>query len=94
MRGLRCLLWMIETTMKDTELDAIILSHVGNQWLKVARIAGDILRAPELEILVAKKGLDRALDVIVARVQALAQAGIIEAQGNLSYPRYSEIRRP
>ena len=80
--------------MKDTELDAIILSHVGDQWLKVARIAGDTLRAPELESLVANKGMDRALNVIVTRVQVLAQAGLIESQGNPSYPRYSEIRRP
>ena len=94
MHGIRCPCHKIATTMKDTELDAIILSHVGDQWLKVARIAGDTLRAPERESFVAKKGMDRALDVIVARVQALAEAGLIEAQGNLSYPRYSEIRRP
>ena len=73
--------------MRDKELVHIILSHVGSQWRKVAWIIGQTLNAPELQILITKTGQDGAFDTIAARLQTLADAGKIEANGNLTYPR-------
>ena len=70
------------------ELDAAILSHARPQWRKVAMIAGRTLQ----ELGVAPS--NDQLDVVVARIRDLVARGRLAAQGNLSRPRFSEVRLP
>jgi uncharacterized protein DUF3658 len=72
--------------MDIDELDAAILSHVEARWLKTARIAGAALA--EFEISPS----DDQVEVVIARLRALVAQGRLLAKGNLSRPRYSEVR--
>jgi hypothetical protein len=74
--------------MDVDELDATILSHAGERWLKVARIAAETMQERGLD------PSDEQLDVVVARVRALVVRERLVAQGNLSRPRFSEVRLP
>ena len=74
--------------MDVDELDATILSHAGERWLKVARIAAETMQERGLD------PSDEQLDIVVARVRALVAHGRLVAQGNLSHPRFSEVRLP
>ena len=68
------------------EIDAMLLSQASNRYRKVARIVGCSL----LELKDKYPGLP---DVFYSeRVQALVKSGRLEAQGNLRYMRYSEIK--
>jgi len=74
--------------MDVDELDATILSHAREHWLKVARIAAEVLDA---------RGVppsDDQVDVVVAHMRALVAQGLLVYQGNLSRPRFSEVRLP
>ena len=74
--------------MDVDELDATILSHARERWLKVAMVAARTMQ---------ERGLgpsDEQLDIVVARVRALVARGRLVAQGNLSRPRFSEVRLP
>jgi hypothetical protein len=67
------------------EIDAAILSFARPRWLKVARVIGDVW---------AKWGLGADEHVIGDRIQALVADGRLEAQGDLSKWRFSEVRLP
>jgi hypothetical protein len=69
--------------MKAT-LDALILSFAGERWLKVARIIGQVSERTDEET---------ELDAIAIRIHALVDDGKLEAKGDLSRWRYSEVRR-
>ncbi len=74
--------------MDVEDLDAAILSHARERWLKVARVAAETME---------ERGLgpsDESLDIVVARVRALVARGRLVAQGNLTRPRFSEVRLP
>jgi hypothetical protein len=74
--------------MDVDDLDAAILSHADERWLKVARVAAETMQERGLD------PSDEQLDVIVARMRALVAQGRLVAQGNLSRPRFSEVRLP
>lgn len=68
------------------DLDAAILSVLKRNWLKTARIIFDAATACK-DCLIPIE-----YEVIGARIQALADDGRIESQGNLSMWRHSEVR--
>jgi hypothetical protein len=68
----------------NNALDAAILSFAGERWQKVAKI---IYLASDG----AADGTD--FDAIEARIRALVDDGKLEAKGDLSRWRFSEIRR-
>jgi Protein of unknown function len=74
--------------LEGSDLDAINLSHVEKRWLKVARVASrttdDCGADPT----------DSNIAVVTARLRQLVALGRLEAQGNLSRPRFSEVRLP
>ena len=63
------------------DLDTIILSHAGNEWRKVARIAARTLD---------ERGVaptDDQVGAVVARVRDLVARGRLEAKGDLNRPQ-------
>jgi Protein of unknown function len=66
-------------------LDMLILSSASERWQKVARIVA----------LVSDRASDETkLDAIADRIQALVDDGKLQAEGDLSRWRYSEVRLP
>ena len=74
--------------MDVEELDATILSHARERWLKAAMIAARTMQNRGLGLT------DEQLEIVVARARALVAQGRLVAQGNLSRPRFSEVRLP
>jgi hypothetical protein len=69
--------------MKDT-LDSLILSSVSDRWQKVAKIMA----------LVSERHSSTAdFSAIEARIRVLTEDGKLEAKGDLSQWRFSEVRR-
>ncbi|MFZ6647923.1 DUF3658 domain-containing protein [Undibacterium sp. TJN25] len=75
--------------MDSEKIDALILSEVGAHWKKVARVIAVVLEAFNAEIL----KLDELGLVVQARIEALAESGLLVSQGNLENWLRSEIRR-
>jgi hypothetical protein len=73
--------------LTDSEIDAAILSFAEPRWLKVARIGSEVLNALGLE----DSDGERA---VAARIEALVSAGKLEAQGDMTRWRWSEVRLP
>ncbi len=69
-------------------VDAALASNTKFIWLKVARVVHDALTAGGFSIS------DATVDLHVRRVAKLVHEGVLEAQGNLRRPRFSEIRMP
>ena len=76
--------------LTDTEVKAIdkaLLANTCDKWRKVARVVGTTMT----ELPSRVEGIP---DVYYSqRVQKLVKEGLLESQGNLSYMRYSEVRR-
>jgi hypothetical protein len=70
------------------DLDATILSHAHRHWRKVAMVAACAMQDRGLGLS------DDQFDSVVARIRALVARGLLVAQGNLSRPRFSEVRLP
>ena len=70
------------------ELDALIVSTVTQNWLKTARIIGDVVQA------LRKRSTPIDAEVVGARIVELVKAGQIEAAGNPTMWRHSELRLP
>ncbi|MGA2495748.1 MAG: DUF3658 domain-containing protein [Roseiarcus sp.] len=70
------------------ELDATILSHARQRWLKVAMVAAQTMQERRLGLS------DEQFDIVVARVRDLVAQGRLVSQGNLGRPRFSEVRLP
>ena len=70
------------------QLDALILSTANSRWQKVAMIIAKIGHG--LEDIKQPVEYER----IAERIQALADAGHLESQGDVSRWRYSEVRLP
>lgn len=67
----------------DNAWDDLIFSEARESWLKVARIIGRVSdRVPN----------GPHFEEIAARIQALVDQGKLEAKGDLSRWRYSEVR--
>jgi hypothetical protein len=74
--------------MDVEELDATILSHAGERWLKAAAVAARTMQDRRLG------PTDEQLEIVVARMGALVAQGRLVAKGNLKHPRFSEVRLP
>jgi len=69
-------------------IDNALLANTCDKWRKVARVVGTTM----MELPCRVEGVP---DVYYSqRVQKLVKDGLLESQGNLSYMRYSEVRRP
>ena len=70
------------------KIDAAILSHARTHERKVAMIVGLTMSDPSVRV----PGLP---DLYYAqRVKSLVEKGLLLAEGNLDYMRYSEVRLP
>ena len=74
--------------MDVDELDATILSHVRQRWLKAAMIAARTMQERGLGLS------DGQFDRVVTRVRTLVAQRRLVAQGNFGRPRFSEVRLP
>ena len=71
-----------------SSVDGLILSFAKVQWRKVAMIIGQVLgECRRLGINIDEHG-------VAERVCALVEGGQLEAQGNLSRWRHSEVKLP
>jgi uncharacterized protein DUF3658 len=70
----------------DQYIDGLILSAAARQWRKVAFIVGKVL------MVCRNNGAETNEYAIADRVRALVDEGKLEAQGNLSLWRHSEVR--
>jgi hypothetical protein len=68
-------------------IDDAIGKSARHQWLKVARVIIDALKAGGF-----KTSDDTAIHLHVRRVIHLVDSGALEAKGNLRRPRWSEVR--
>ena len=69
-------------------VDGLILSFAKVQWRKVAMIISHVLgECSRLGINIDERG-------VAERIRALVQDGQLEAQGNLSRWRHSEVKLP
>ena len=68
------------------EVDQAIMLAAKDRWLKVARIVAEVGHSD------AEGSTEYAF--IADRIAALVKAGELEAQGNLSNWRHSEVRLP
>jgi Protein of unknown function len=76
----------ISPSVTEADLDGVIFSCLQPQWRKMAAIVGRAGRRCE------ELSLPVEAEVLGARIQALADAGRIERQGDLRYWRHSEVR--
>jgi hypothetical protein len=68
------------------EIDQALLSYASSKWQKVAKIVG-------LTMMKLPNRIQGIPDVYYAeRVKLLVEKGALEAEGNLNYMRYSEVR--
>jgi len=64
-------------------LDSLILSSANDRWQKVAKVMA----------LVSERHHNTDFGAIETRIRTLVDGGKLEAKGNLSQWRFSEIRR-
>jgi hypothetical protein len=70
------------------DIDNALVAHTCGSWRKVARVVGTTM----LELPTREPGIP---DVFYAhRIRQLVAQGLLEAQGDLSRMRASEVRRP
>ncbi len=70
------------------KIDQALLSNSSQNWSKVARIVGSVM-------LNHAERIPGIPDIYYAqRICHLVEQGMLEAQGNLAYMRYSEVRIP
>ena len=74
--------------MTDAELDQLILSQADSRWLKVVMVLAKTSRAAE------KSGVVLDDDTIYARLVHLVSSGQLEAVGDITDWRHSEVRLP
>jgi hypothetical protein len=73
-------------SVSETELDSAIISALSSRWQKTAVVLTRALKRCET------LGLPVDLQVLGARIQALAEADRLEGEGDLRKWRYSELR--
>jgi hypothetical protein len=73
-------------------VDSLILSYAGEHWRKVAMIISKVLL--EFERTRTRTRTEADEYEIADRIRALVEDGKLEAQGNLSLWRNSEVRLP
>jgi len=81
----------VAATLSDDfirKVDLALLSHANTSWRKAAMLVGLTMMEAELRV----PGLP---DLFYSRrVRRLVEAGLLEADGNLDYMRFSEVRLP
>jgi hypothetical protein len=70
------------------DIDRLILSFAQVQWRKVAMIIAKVVDAS------GRRWDDAQLHDVAERIRALVEDGRLEAQGDLSKWRHSEVRLP
>ena len=74
--------------MSDAKIDELVLSKAQCYWQKVAKIIFLVTKALGLE------PTDEQGKVVQNRIEALVATGRLEAQGDVSNWRHSEVRLP
>ena len=77
---------VLPASVTEADVDTLISAELNEQWRKVARIVGRVLQTCE------SRSIPLGGEVIAARIQELAEIGIIESKGNLTTWRHSEVR--
>jgi len=76
-------------TEKEIEkIDDMILANAHSHWRKVARIVGTLMGS------LGDRYSEISIVFYVERIRALAEAGWLESQGDISHIRSSEVRLP
>jgi hypothetical protein len=73
-------------TVSQEHIDRLVLRAASTEWRKVAMIIALVLNGCERE------GMRAGEDEIAGRIVAMAEAGKLAAQGDLSKWRHSEVR--
>ena len=74
----------------NSQIDDVIRSVVGTRRTKVAMVIAKVAEALGRDLPAGKEGLE----AISARIQHLASRGRLQAYGDLSNWRFSEVRLP
>ncbi len=70
------------------EIDNLLLSHATRKWRKIAMLVGLVMMEDD-------KCPEGVPDVFYSqRIRKLVEEGRLEAQGNLGYMRFGEVRLP
>jgi hypothetical protein len=77
---------VLPPTVSEADIDAILFSVLTDQLQKIAMIVGKAAERSEA------LGLPTSSEIFGARVVALAEAGRIEAKGDIRKWRHSEVR--
>ena len=72
----------------DSEIDDAILAIAHGNWRKVAMIVATVVHGRD------EKAEADEYELVAERIVALVKAGKLEAQGDLSDWRHSEVRLP
>jgi len=75
--------------MSPELIDKAILACCKPEFLKVARVLGDVAK-----LLNGPKVAEKDVGLIADRIKALVKAARLESQGDLDQWRFSEIRLP
>ena len=75
-------------TLSHQNVDSLILSLAKTQWRKVAMIIGQVLGE------CGRMGINIDEHGVAERICALVEDGQLEAQGDLSRWRHSEVKLP
>ncbi len=75
-------------TSQQIYVDGLVLWFAKPGWLKVARIIAEVLREAE------RNGVETSADAVADSIRLMVDQGRLEAQGNLSKWRYSEVKLP
>jgi len=70
------------------KIDDAIVRCTNANWLKVARVIADAIKAGDFSYT------DATVDLHARRVMEVVASGALESQGNLKKPRFSEVRVP
>jgi Protein of unknown function len=77
---------VLPASLTKSDVDKLIFAAPKENWRKVAMIVGNVFQTCEA------RSIPLSDEVIAARIQELAENGLIESQGNLTKWRYSEVR--
>jgi hypothetical protein len=75
-------------TTAQTDIDRMVLRFAKANWLKVARIIAEVRQASE------RRGVAASESDIADSIRVQVEQGKLEAQGDLSQWRFSEVRLP
>jgi tetratricopeptide (TPR) repeat protein len=70
-------------------MDAALVKHAIDRWRKAARVIAEAVEASSFPL-----DDENRIRLFARRLIVLADAGALEAQGNLHWPRFSEVRLP